>query len=76
MSPASTEQRQINIALSLIVEQLPSFNVFWYDAAGVRTHDHPVVRRTLYWLSQHTGAMWEFELQYLKKHLTILIQVL
>ena len=56
--PAATEQRQIDVALYLIVErqtryqQLPSFNVFLYDAAGVRTHDLPVMRRTLYWLSQ------------------------
>ena len=38
------------------VAATPAFNIFWYDAAGVRTDDLPVVRRTLYWLSQHTGT--------------------
>ena len=38
-------------------QQLLSFNVFWCDAAGVRTHDLLVVKRTLYWLSQHTGLI-------------------
>ena len=57
VSPAATEQRQMYYvyALSLIVERQ------WYDAAGVRTHDIPVVRRTLYWLSQHTGIDRERE---------------
>ena len=34
---------------------------FWYDAAGVRTHDLPVVRRKLSWLSpyrKHMGSVW------------------
>ena len=74
VSPAATEQRQIDVALFLIVErqtrqqQLPSVNVFWYDAAGVRTHDLPLVRQTLYLLSQHTGM-------YLCTTMTVVIPV-
>ena len=34
----------------IVSQQLSFFNVFWYNAAGVRTHDLPVVRQTLYWL--------------------------
>ena len=40
VGPAATEQRQIDVALSLSnverqtgYQQLPPFNVFWYDAA-------------------------------------------
>ena len=68
VGPAATEQRQIDVALSLSnverqtgKQQLPTFNVFWYDAARDRTHDLPIMRRTLYWLSQHIGVYQEGE---------------
>ena len=52
VSPAVTEQRQMLYPLLLNAKQGSSnshlFNVFWYDAAWVRTHDLLVVRRMLY----------------------------
>ena len=44
-------------SLKLREQQLPPFNVFWYDAARDWTHDLPIMRRTLYWLSQHTWSL-------------------
>ena len=36
--------------------EAPSFNAFLYDAAGVRTHDLPLMRQPLYLLCQHIGV--------------------
>ena len=51
IGPAASEQRQIDITLSLSLlngkqgsSNSESINVFWYDAAGVRTHDLPIMR--------------------------------